>query len=237
MIRRHLLMLKLALMVADGVSATIVFVTVSLVRFGDGDVTQLWRLIGIDLRIAALLFGVGWVGALWYLGLYRMHARWRLLTEAQDIVKATLVVAIVTFSTLFLFNQDQVSRLFLALLFITQALVTLAGRTYLRYAFGAIRQRGRNIRFMLVAGTGTLACDFADRVEGTGQPRHPRHRALVGAGRGPGRDLATDPRHAWTSSSPCCTRASSTRSRSVCRLRRLATSSRLPVSPKTKARR
>lgn len=165
MIRRHLMVLKLALMAADGISATVVFVVVSLVRFGDGDVAQLWRLIGIDVRIAALLFGFGWVGALWYLGLYRMRARWRLLTEAQDIAKATLVLAVVTLSTLFLFNQDQVSRLFLALLLVIQPLVTLAGRTSLRYAFGAIRQHGRNLRFMLVAGTGTLARDFADRVE------------------------------------------------------------------------
>jgi exopolysaccharide biosynthesis polyprenyl glycosylphosphotransferase len=165
MIRRHLLMLKLALMAADGVSATVVFVLVSFVRFGDGDVTQLWRLIGIDARVAAVLFGVAWVSALWYLGLYRMRARWRLLTEARDIAKATFVVAIVTFSALFLFNQDQISRLFLVLLFVAQALVTLTGRTYLRSAFGAIRRRGYNIRYMLVAGTGTLARDFADRVE------------------------------------------------------------------------
>jgi exopolysaccharide biosynthesis polyprenyl glycosylphosphotransferase len=165
MIRRHLLMLKLALMAADGLSATIVFVIVSLVRFGDGGVTELGRPIGIDLRIAAILFGLGWVGALWYLGLYRMRARWRLLTEAKDIAKATLILAIVTLSALFLFNQDHVSRLFLALLFVAQPLVTLAGRIYLRYAFGAIRQHGYNIRYMLVLGTGSLACDFADRVE------------------------------------------------------------------------
>ena len=63
MIRRHLLMLKLALMVADGVSATIVFVlrVARPVRRWRRD--QLWRLIGIDLRVAAVLFGVGWVGA------------------------------------------------------------------------------------------------------------------------------------------------------------------------------
>jgi exopolysaccharide biosynthesis polyprenyl glycosylphosphotransferase len=165
MIRRHLLMLKLALMAADGVSATGVFVLVSFVRFGDGDVTELWRSMGIDVRIAAVLFGIGWVGALWFLGLYRMRERWRLLTEAQDIAKATLVVAIVTLSMLFLINQDQVSRLFLALLFLTQPLVTLAGRTSLRSAFGAVRQRGYNIRYMLVAGSGALARDFADCVE------------------------------------------------------------------------
>ena len=39
------------------------------------------------------------------------------------------------------------------------------GRVLLRYAFEAIRRRGHDARFMLVAGTGRLAQDFADRVE------------------------------------------------------------------------
>ena len=159
------MMLRLALMVADGVIATCVFVLVSLIRFGDGNVAEVWGLIGIDLRIAAVLFGIGWVAALWYLGLYRMRVRWRLLTEAQDIAKATLVVLIVTLSALFLLKQEDVSRLFLALLFVTQPLVTLAGRTSLRYLFGAIRSRGYNTRYMLVVGSGNTAQDFADRVE------------------------------------------------------------------------
>ena len=165
MIRRHLMVLRLALMVADGAAATAVFALVSLVRFGDGKVAELWAGLGIDVRFAAVLFGLGWVLALWYMGLYRLRVRWRLLTEAQDIAMATLLVLAVTLSTLFLLKQQDVSRLFLLLLFIAQPLVTLAGRTYLRYGFSALRRRGFNTRFMLVVGTGTLAQDFADRVE------------------------------------------------------------------------
>jgi exopolysaccharide biosynthesis polyprenyl glycosylphosphotransferase len=164
MIRRHLVMLKLALMVADWVSAAAVFGLVSLVRFG-GAPAEAWGLIGIDLRAAAVLFASGWVLTLWYLGLYRMAVRWRLLTEAQDIAKATLVVVILTLSTLFLLKQEDVSRLFLVLLFVAQPLVTLAGRTSLRYVFAAMRSRGYNTRYMLVVGTSKLAQDFADRVE------------------------------------------------------------------------
>ena len=159
------MMLRLALMVADGVIATCVFVLVSLIRFGDGNVAEVRGLIGIDLRIAAVLFGIGWVAALWYLGLYRMRVRWRLMTEARDIAKATLIVLIMTLSLLFLFKQEDVSRLFLALLFVTQPLVTLAGRISLRYGFGAIRSRGYNTRYMLIVGSGNAAQDFADRVE------------------------------------------------------------------------
>jgi exopolysaccharide biosynthesis polyprenyl glycosylphosphotransferase len=165
MIRPHLLMLRLALMVADGASAAAVFVLVSLLRFGNGNAADAWGLIGIDLRIAASVFAAVWVVTLWFLGLYRMRVRWRLLSEAQDIARATLIVATATLAALFLFKQEDVSRLFLVLLFGAQPLVTLAGRAVLRSGFGAARARGRNTRYMLVAGTGRLAQNFADRVE------------------------------------------------------------------------
>jgi exopolysaccharide biosynthesis polyprenyl glycosylphosphotransferase len=159
------MVLRLALMIADGMAAIIVFALVSLVRFGDSDAAQVWGMTGVDTWVAAALFGIGWVLALWYVGLYRLRVRWRLLTEAKDIARATFLVLAVTLSTLFLVKQEDASRLFLAILFVAQPLVTLAGRTYLRYAFGALRRRGYNTRFMVVAGTGPLAQAFADRVE------------------------------------------------------------------------
>jgi exopolysaccharide biosynthesis polyprenyl glycosylphosphotransferase len=157
--------LRLGLMVADGASATIVFLLVSLARFGDGQWLGIWQQFGIDIRLAAVLFGVVWVVALWYRGLYRLRARWRLQTEALDIVRATILVAAFALSALFVLKQVDVSRLFLLTLFIVQPLVALAGRATLRAGFGLMRQRGFNARFMLVVGTGQLAQDFADRVE------------------------------------------------------------------------
>ena len=159
------MLLRLALMIADGSSAAIVFALVSIVRFGDGDMVALWARMGVDVRLAALAFGVAWVAALRFMGLYRLRVRWRLLTEARDIARAMLVVAVVTLSGLFVVDRDDISRLFLALLFVAQPLVTLAGRTTLRLAFSALRRRGHNVRFMLIAGTGYLAQEFADRVE------------------------------------------------------------------------
>jgi len=168
MIRRHLMALRIALMVGDGVTAVAVFLLVSFVRFGDGDATALWRHLGIDIRLAALMFAVTWVGVMWTQGLYRLRARWRLWTEAFDIGRATLIVVGLTLSFLFLVKQEDVSRLFLAFLFVAQPLVTLAGRGLLRLGFAWARERGYDPRFMLIAGTGRLAQDFADRVE-----RHP----------------------------------------------------------------
>jgi exopolysaccharide biosynthesis polyprenyl glycosylphosphotransferase len=167
MTKRHLMTLRLILMLADGVTAFLVFMVVSLIRFQEGDPTAVWS-VGVDIPIAATVFALIWVGVLWSLGLYRLRVRWSLLTEARDILRATVVVVAVTLSMLFLLHQDNVSRLFLALLFVAQPAVTLAGRAGLRYWFDTLRRQGRNTSYMLVAGTGTLAQSFADSVE-----RHP----------------------------------------------------------------
>jgi exopolysaccharide biosynthesis polyprenyl glycosylphosphotransferase len=157
--------LRLALMLGDGVTAALVFLLISFIRFGDGAWTVIWTRIGIDIRLAAVAFGIGWVVVLWYHGLYRLRARWRLWTEAQDIARSTLLVAALTLSILFVLKQGDVSRLFLLSLFLAQPMVTLAGRGVLRLAFSELRRRGHNARYMLVVGTGKLAQDFADLVE------------------------------------------------------------------------
>jgi exopolysaccharide biosynthesis polyprenyl glycosylphosphotransferase len=165
MIRRHLMALRVALMLGDGATAVVVFLAASFLRFGDGDPSELWRSIGIDIRLATLLFAGTWITVLWLNGLYRLSVRWRLWTEARDIARATLVVLALTLSTLFLVKQEDVSRLFLAFVFICQPTVTLGSRALLRLLFETMRRRGHDARYMLVVGTGALAQDFADRVE------------------------------------------------------------------------
>jgi exopolysaccharide biosynthesis polyprenyl glycosylphosphotransferase len=157
--------LRLALMLGDGITAALVFLLISFIRFGNDSWTGIWSGLGIDIRLAAIGFGVIWVVVLWYQGLYRLRARWRLRTEAMDIGRATLLVAALTLSTLFVFKQEDVSRIFLLALFTAEPLVTLAGRGILRFVFSDLRSRGHNARFMLVIGTGKLAQDFADLVE------------------------------------------------------------------------
>jgi exopolysaccharide biosynthesis polyprenyl glycosylphosphotransferase len=157
--------LRLGLMLLDGLVAILVFLGTSVLRFGDGDVVGLWRTLGIDVRLAGVIFAVTWVTVLWLSGLYRLTVRWRLWTEVRDIARATVLVAALTLSFLFLVKQVDVSRLFLLILFVAQPSVTLAGRMILRSSFEARRRSGRDMRYMLVAGCGQHAQDFADRVE------------------------------------------------------------------------
>jgi len=154
--------LRVGLMLADGLAAIAVFWLVALLRFGDG---TSWRATGIDQTLGAVTFAIIWVAVLWASGLYRLSVRWRAWTELRDLFRATLLVLAIVLSALFLLKQTDVSRIFLGLLFVVQPMVALAGRLLLRAAFEANRRRGRDARYMLVAGTGQLAQDFADRVE------------------------------------------------------------------------
>jgi exopolysaccharide biosynthesis polyprenyl glycosylphosphotransferase len=164
-IRRHLMALRLSLVAADWASATAVFLLASLVRFGDGEWLEFWRRLGLDIRAVAALFGVAWVAALWSRGLYELRGRWRLQSEVLDILRATVLVAALALSALFVLKQENVSRLFLVILFAAQPLATLSIRATLRAWFTRLRERGHNTQYMLVVGTGRLACNFADRVE------------------------------------------------------------------------
>jgi exopolysaccharide biosynthesis polyprenyl glycosylphosphotransferase len=163
MTRRHLMTLRILLMLSDGLAAALVFLGVSVLRF-EGDPNAQWS-VDVHPGVLALGFAVLWVGVFWLLGLYRLRARWSLAADARDVGKATLVSGAVGLSLLFVFHQDNVSRVFLAYLFAGQAIVSLASRAVLRIWFDALRRRGLNTTYTLVIGTGDLAQTFADVLE------------------------------------------------------------------------
>jgi len=152
-------------MAADALSATLLFLGVSIFRFGPASWQQYWSDLGVDARVAALLYGGGWVAVLLLFGLYRLRARWSARTEVVDVARAVLVLAVSTFVLLFWLKLPNVSRQFLLLLFPAQVVLTIASRFVLRWMFATARARGMSRRFMLVVGTGPEAESFADRIE------------------------------------------------------------------------
>ena len=163
MTRRHLMALRLLLMLGDGVSATLVFLAVSAARF-DLDPEAVWS-VGMDIGPSAIVFALLWIAVFWGMGLYHLRVRWSLMAAARDVARATIVMAAITFGALFALHQDDVSRIFLLLLFLVQPVVAVALRALLRSWFERLRARGRNLTYMLVVGTGALAQRFADEVE------------------------------------------------------------------------
>jgi exopolysaccharide biosynthesis polyprenyl glycosylphosphotransferase len=168
MVRRHNTLLRVALMATDLVSAFLVFIGVSILRFGITDWQSWWDSVGADPWFFALVFGLAWVTALYFHGLYRLRVRWSIRSEVVGIVRAAMVVTIATFVGLFLFKLPNASRLFLLMLFPAQTVWTIVGRTTIRSLFVAARRRNYMLRNALIVGANDEAGSFADRVE-----RHP----------------------------------------------------------------
>ena len=164
MIRRHSSTLRALLMLTDGLLAAVVLVVLSRLRFGE-DWAVWWREIIPNPDALLLVYAIGWVVALALNGMYRPRARWSIRSEAWDLLRATVLMAVATFAVLFWFKLPDVSRVFLIILFPTQYVVTLVTRAILRVGFRELRARGRNARYVLVVGAGPRGQSFASMLE------------------------------------------------------------------------
>jgi exopolysaccharide biosynthesis polyprenyl glycosylphosphotransferase len=156
--------LRLGLLAVDALSAFVLFIVLSVALFGVEWIPR-WQAAGFDPVVIASLYASAWVGVLWLSDLYRLRSRWSIRSEIRDVLRADLLLAVASFSALFLFKLPDVSRRFLLLLFVIQGIVTLTSRVSIRLALRALRDRGYNTRYVLVVGTGSAALRFADRIE------------------------------------------------------------------------
>ena len=150
-------------MLADGALAVVLLGLLSIIRFGIEWLTH-WQPILQEPLAFAFAYAVLWVGVLWLHGLYRPRSRWTLRSEGLAIARATVVMALITLSILFVFKLPDVSRAYLTVLFPIQWLVTLASRAALRVAFERLRRQGRNQRFVLMIGGGPRSQAFAQKI-------------------------------------------------------------------------
>jgi exopolysaccharide biosynthesis polyprenyl glycosylphosphotransferase len=164
MIRRHATVLRLTLAAVDLATAILVFIAVSVARFGLAW-QDAWQAAAASPWVLGALYGASWVVILWLLGLYRLRARWSWRTEWTDLLRAILLFAFLAFAFLYVAKLPNVSRLFLLELFAAQALVAVGSRGALRVLFAWARGSGRNVRYVLVVGDGRAAHDFARKLE------------------------------------------------------------------------
>jgi exopolysaccharide biosynthesis polyprenyl glycosylphosphotransferase len=166
-IRRHATAFRLAVMAGDALGAYLLFIAVSIARFGD-DWRARWATVGAEAVVIAAIFSGLWVTALWLANLYRPRARLSVQAEIADVLRSAVAVAVLVFCLLFVFKLPNVSRVFLLQLLAANVLVTLTVRTTIRIGFQLLRRRGLSARLLLIVGDGASARDFAGRVR-----RHP----------------------------------------------------------------
>ncbi len=165
MIRRHGRSLRLLLMIGDALVAMTVLTVISAIRVGGGDAWPgIWSVVPSPVLLLTL-YALLWVGLLASQGLYQSRSNWTLEREILRVIRAALLFALITFASLFLLQADAVSRPVLLAVIPIQVVVTLLSRTVIRSVVRAMRRRGRNLRHVLVVGTGATAIDFATRLE------------------------------------------------------------------------
>lgn len=164
MIRRHGRFIRILMVLGDAIVAMVVLVGISALRFGP-DWPGVWQLVIPYPTLLVTAYALAWVGLLALQGLYQSRAHWSVATEARSVAYAALLLGLITLATLFLIDASNVSRLVLVLVIATQALVTILTRSMLRSVLRAMRRRGRNLRHVIVVGTGPTAIDFATRLE------------------------------------------------------------------------
>ena len=165
MIRRHAAEFRTLLMLVDGLLAVSLLGLVSAARFGF-DWYGHWLQFVNQPAALAVAYAGGWIGVLWLHGLYRPRAHWTIRSEAVALIRATFVMSLVTLSVLFVFRLPDISRSYLLIFFPAQLVVTLWTRIALRLAFMRFRERGNNLRWVLVIGAGPRAQEFAAKLEG-----------------------------------------------------------------------
>jgi exopolysaccharide biosynthesis polyprenyl glycosylphosphotransferase len=164
MIRRNGAGFRALLMGADALLAAGLLVGLSLWRFG-ADWAVWWRQIVPVPEGLLVIYASGWVIALTMNGLYRPRARWSIRAEVIDVMRASIVLALVTLSVLFIFDMPNVSRMILLILFPAQAAATVGIRVILRLAMERRRRQGLNLRYVLVLGAGPRGQLFAAKLE------------------------------------------------------------------------
>lgn len=164
MFRSRLILFRAALLISDVAAAAIMFAAVSWGRFG-ADWASAWIHAGGPWAFWAAGYSAIWVLAEWLFELDRPRIRWTIRNEVVDVLRAVMLVAVVVFSLLFLIHVPDVSRLFLLVLFASQAVFTIVQRQVLRILLRLMHRTRIGVRDALVLGTGPTARRIAERLE------------------------------------------------------------------------
>ena len=129
------------------------------------------RVLAMRIKASNLLivmaFLLVWHGLFSFFKLY--HSR-RLTTIQEDMLEifkaATFGTFVLMLGSIF-FNIRLVNGLFLGVFWSAAVLGTMASRLILKYGLKKIRNRGRNLRSILVVGTSSRALRFVDKVLNT----------------------------------------------------------------------
>jgi exopolysaccharide biosynthesis polyprenyl glycosylphosphotransferase len=158
MIRRHGTGLRFALMALDATLAVAIALATFAVTQGAAQMAAPHD-PGLTGLLLLPLYAVAWVQILAARGLYHLRARWSIRSEAVAVSQAVAILGLGTFVTITILGLRDWGYAF-ALALPVLAVASILGRGALRGTLREARRRGRNLRSMVIVGTGPSAVAF-----------------------------------------------------------------------------
>ena len=137
----------------------------------DADVASFAQFLEMRIRVNDFLIFTGLLAA-WHLiftsfGLYQSHRLGRPRAEMVSVLKAVTLSTFVVFVAALLLRISLVTPIFLMVFWAIGSGLIVMSRLTLRYLLKRVRLHGRNLRFVLIAGTNARAVELARKIETT----------------------------------------------------------------------
>ena len=133
--------------------------------FDDGVRTMNLRayieLLGIIIPLYLILFV--------FFGLYQPYRKQRFFKECREIIFANIIGIAILMSALFTLKSIHFSRIMLGIFFLTSTILMIIERGSLRKILRMARERGFNIKYIIIVGAGNIGQTFAAKVVGDRQ--------------------------------------------------------------------
>lgn len=127
------------------------------------------HLLSLQIRLAdeimLLIIVFLWGAILHSFRLYKSRRLDSRIQEWKDIIKATTMGTAVILLCGQIFSVKIFTGQFLSVFWLSSTILIIFFRTILRYFLNRLRIYGRNLRFVLIAGTNQRAYDFAQKIE------------------------------------------------------------------------
>jgi exopolysaccharide biosynthesis polyprenyl glycosylphosphotransferase len=137
----------------------------------EADVVSFAQFLEMRIRVNDFLIFVGLL-AVWHIvfasfGLYHSHRLGYPRTEMASVIKAVTLITFIVFVAALFLSINMVTPVFLVVFWAIGSGLVVMSRLTLRYLLKKARLRGRNLRFVLIAGTNARAAELARQIEAT----------------------------------------------------------------------
>ena len=98
-------------------------------------------------------------------GLYQPLRGKSLWVDYYNIIKANTISVLILSALLFFYREESYSRIVVGIFWLTATFWLVASHMLIRNILVMLRRRGKNLRFVLIAGAGELGREVAKRID------------------------------------------------------------------------